>query len=395
MYELLLIRYGEIGTKGKNRHMFEQRLRANMEKALQGLDVAGVERAHTRFYVELNQDARDIIARLQKVFGIASMSPVKRVGLDEAHITEAAVQIMDDILARQTDQNGRKRTFKVETHRPNKSFPLTSPEVSRNLGAELLKEFPQLAVDVHTPELRLEVEIRDRFAYVYTERIPGPGGLPVGVSGKAVLLLSGGIDSPAAGHLMMKRGVEPLAVHFHSPPFTSERSREKVLDLARQLAGPGGVIPVHVVHFTEIQKALNLHCPPKLLMTVMRRFMLRIAEAIAESKGAMALITGESLGQVASQTMASLLATGHVVRLPVFRPLIGFDKLEIIELAKQIGTYDISIQPYEDCCTIFVPRHPETQPDLIDVETAEAKMPIDELIQEALERTEVVLCGKD
>lgn len=395
MYDLLLIRYGEIGTKGKNRHVFEQRLEANMERALRGLGIDKIERAHTRFYVPLTANTHDMVSRLEKVFGIASISPVKRVALDKDAITQAALDIMADSLAKQVLGTPRKRTFKVETRRANKGFPFTSPEMSKYLGAQLLEAFPELSVDVHTPDLTLQVEIRERFSYVYTERIPGPGGLPVGVSGKGALLLSGGIDSPVAGYLMMKRGVAPIAVHFHSPPFTSERSREKVLDLARILASYGGSIPVHVVYFTEIQKALNAHCPPKLIITIMRRFMLRIAEAIAKQEGALALITGESLGQVASQTMASILVTNQVVELPVFRPLIGSDKLEIVDIAQQIGTYKLSIQPYEDCCTIFVPRHPETNPKQLEVDEAEAKLPVDALIAEALAKTEVVLCGKD
>jgi thiamine biosynthesis protein ThiI len=395
MYDLLLIRYGEIGTKGKNRYVFEQRLQANIERALRGLGIDQVERAHARFYVPLQANAADMVHRLEKVFGIASISPVKRVPLSKEAITEAALEIMGARLSKEVLSGPAQRTFKVETKRANKGFPYTSPEMNRDLGADLLQAFPNLSVDVHEPQLTLQVEIRENFSYVYTEKIPGPGGLPVGVSGKGVLLLSGGIDSPAAGYLMMKRGVAPIAVHFHSPPFTSERSREKVLDLARVLADYGGPIPVHVVHFTEIQKAINAHCPPKLMITIMRRLMLRLAEAIACQEGALALITGESLGQVASQTMASILMTNQVVELPVFRPLIGADKLEIVELAQRIGTYKLSIQPYEDCCTIFVPRHPETHPKQREVDAAEARLPVEALLKEALERTEVVLCGEE
>ena len=395
MYDILLIRYGEIGTKGKNRYVFEQRLQANIERALQGLGIDQVERAHARFYVPLQANAADMVHRLEKVFGIASISPVKRVPLSKEAITEAALEIMGARLSKEVLSGPAQRTFKVETKRANKGFPYTSPEMNRELGADLLQAFPNLSVDVHEPQLTLQVEIRENFSYVYTEKISGPGGLPVGVSGKGVLLLSGGIDSPAAGYLMMKRGVAPIAVHFHSPPFTSERSREKVLDLARVLADYGGPIPVHVVHFTEIQKAINAHCPPQLMITIMRRLMLRLAEAIACQEGALALITGESLGQVASQTMASILMTNQVVELPVFRPLIGADKLEIVELAQRIGTYKLSIQPYEDCCTIFVPRHPETHPKQREVDAAEARLPVEALLKEALERTEVVLCGEE
>lgn len=397
MYDLLLIRYGEIGTKGKNRHVFEQRLQANIQAALAGLGVQEVERAHARLYVPLKENLEEMTNRLQRVFGISSFSPVRRVPLDFEAIKEGAIEVMGSSLWEKeplSDSPG-KLTFKVDTRRANKGFPMTSPEVSRELGAVLLKEFPQLSVDVHEPQMTLEVEIREQYSYVSTERIPGPGGLPVGVSGKAVLLLSGGIDSPVAGYRMMKRGVAPVAVHFHSSPFTSERSKEKVLDLARILASYGGPIPVHVVHFTEIQKAINQHCPGKLMITIMRRMMLRIAEMIAEQVGAGALITGESLGQVASQTMESIQATNAVVELPVFRPLIGADKMEIIDLAQRIGTYKLSIQPYEDCCTIFVPRHPETHPKLPEVERAEAKLAAKELLEEAIERTEVIICGEN
>ena len=394
MYDLLLIRYGEIGTKGKNRHVFEQRLQANIQAALKSLGIAEVERTHARLYVPLQANLEDMVKRLERVFGISSFSPVVRVPLDVQAIEAAALEVVAANL-REKQLDGSKLTFKVNTRRANKGFPVTSPIMSRDLGALLLQEFPQLSVDVHEPELTLEVEIREHYSYVYTEKIPGPGGLPVGVSGRGVLLLSGGIDSPVAGYRMMKRGVAPIAVHFHSYPFTSERSKEKVLDLARVLSTYGGPIPVHVVHFTEIQKAINEFCPGKLMITIMRRMMLRIAEAIARQQGAAALITGESLGQVASQTMESIIATNAVVQLPVFRPLIGADKMEIVDLAERIGTYKLSIQPYEDCCTIFVPRHPETHPKLPEVEKAERKLPVKALIEEALARTEVILCGED
>ncbi|MGI6567745.1 MAG: tRNA uracil 4-sulfurtransferase ThiI [Limnochordia bacterium] len=394
MYDLLLIRYGEIGTKGKNRHMFEQRLQANIQAALKDLGIEEVERAHTRLYVPLKAGLDGMVQRLQRVFGIASFSPVVRVPLEVEAIKEAAKEVVAASLQERHIGPEDKLTFKVITRRANKGFPITSPELSRDLGAVLLREFPQLSVDVHQPQLSVEVEIREHYSYVYTERIPGAGGLPVGVSGKGVLLLSGGIDSPVAGYQMMKRGVDTIAVHFHSYPFTSERAKEKVLDLAKVLAGYGGPIPVHVVHFTEIQKAINEHCPPKLMITIMRRMMLRLAESIARREGAAALITGESLGQVSSQTMDSILVTNAVAQLPVFRPLIGFDKTEIIDLAERIGTYKISIQPYEDCCTIFVPRHPETHPKLAEVEKAEEKLAVDELLEEALAQTEVVVCGE-
>lgn len=396
MSDTLLIRYGEIGTKGKNRHVFEKRLHDNIKAAVQELTTE-VERAHARFYVSVQENKEEIISRLQRVFGISSLSPARRTELSVSAIEEAARKLVEEKLAglngsgQAKDQgDGAKLTFKVETRRANKSFPLDSLEMSRNLGAFLLRQFPSLKVDVHDPRFVVNVEIREHYAYVYADKIPGPGGLPVGISGKGALLLSGGIDSPVAGYLMMKRGVQPIAVHFHSFPFTSDRSKEKVLDLARVLARFAGSLPVHVVYFTGIQKAINEHCPAKLMVTIMRRMMLRLAQAIARREGALALITGESLGQVASQTMHSIAVTDRVVEMPVYRPLIGADKVEIVSLARDIGTYEISIRPYEDCCTIFVPRHPETHPRLREVEAAEAKLDLEALLQEALERTEVV-----
>jgi thiamine biosynthesis protein ThiI len=283
----------------------------------------------------------------------------------------------------------RGKTFKVETRRPNKSFPLKSPEISREVGAHLLRNLKDLKVDVHNPDIEVDVEVRER-AFVYCERIPGPGGLPVGSNGRAVLLLSGGIDSPVAGYMVMKRGVEIVPVYFHSFPFTSDRAREKVVDLCRVLAGYSGKIRLHVVNFTDVLKELGGKSPNEFLTILMRRMMVRISQEIAGKVGAKALVTGENLGQVASQTMEALNATNEVARMPIFRPLIGFDKVEIMDLAKKIGTYDISIEPYADCCSVFVPEHPRTRPRLSDVHEAESGLDIERLTEWGLKDVEVI-----
>jgi len=377
---LLLIRYGEIGLKGKNRHLFEDQLVRNIRAAL-GPDVPGrVRRAYGRVFVELANAAHTprALERLRKVFGIVAVSPAVQVPHSFDAIAAAAVDMVSAQAA-----HGR-RTFRVQARRPHKAFPMTSQEINEQLGAHLLRTFPALKVDLTEPELVVFVEVREQGAYVYVDQVPGPGGLPVGVSSQALLLLSGGIDSPVAGWMALKRGIRLHAIHFHSPPFTSERSLEKVKDLARVLAEWGGSVPLHVVRFTEIQKELRRHAPVDLLITLMRRFMLRIAVAVARQAGALALVTGESVGQVASQTLESLAVINAVTTMPILRPLVGFDKQEIIERAQAIGTYPISIRPYEDCCTIFVPEHPATRPQLAAVEAAEAGLDVDGLVQQAL-----------
>ena len=281
------------------------------------------------------------------------------------------------------------KTFKVETRRPNKSFPLKSPEVSREVGAHILRNLQGLKVDVHEPDILLEVEIRER-AFVYCEKVPGLGGLPVGCNGKAMLLLSGGIDSPVAGYMLMKRGVEIEAVYFHSFPFTSDRAKEKVIELCKVLANYPGKMRLHVVNFTEALKEIGENTPDEFLTLMMRRMMVRIAEKIANNIGAKALITGESLGQVASQTLEALVATNEVATMPIFRPLIGFDKVEIMELANKIGTYEISIEPYADCCTLFVPKHPKTRPNLSSVQNAERGLDIEELTEMSLKDIKII-----
>jgi len=384
MTTLFLIRYGEIALKGKNRAFFEKTLLQNIKKALRDLAPCRIYRTHGRHFVEVTEgDATAVAKRLQEIFGIVSISPVAVADLSLEAIKAAALEEFAKVA-----RPGIR--FKVNTKRANKQFPLNSMEVSAKVGAHLLKNLSGLVVDVHEPEAVLDLEIREEKAFIYTERLPGLGGLPVGVAGKGMLLLSGGIDSPVAGYLALKRGVTLEALHFHSPPFTSERAKEKVIDLCRRLAYYGGKINLHLVHFTEVQKELRLKTPERLMVTLMRRLMFRIAQRLAEKRGALALITGESLGQVASQTMESMNVIERVTYLPVLRPLIGMDKHEIMALAQKIETYPISIRPYEDCCTLFLPDFPATRPRLQQVEEAEKALDIEALVAGCLEKTEVL-----
>ncbi|HPT83144.1 MAG TPA: tRNA uracil 4-sulfurtransferase ThiI [Limnochordia bacterium] len=383
MYPLLLVRYGELSLKGRNRKTFEDLLITNIRAALGDLPHGRITKTFGRIYVETKDNWEELAARLQQVFGIVSLSPVVRRGLDLEEIKEGASLVVQDTPG---------QTFKVETRRACKDFPLSSPELSRTLGGHLLKSFPHLKVDVHNPDFIVKVEVRSEGAFIYSKVIPCLGGLPAGSSGKGLLLLSGGIDSPVAGFLSMKRGVDVEGIHFHSYPFTSQQSKEKVVELARILASYNarGRFRLWIAYFTEIQKALHKGSYPSLSVTLMRRFMLRIAARLAQREGALALITGDSLGQVASQTMESIHTINAVTSLPVFRPLIGLDKQEIVEIAVRIGTYETSILPYEDCCTVFVPKNPATKPSLRQVERAEGELDVEGLIAEALEKTELV-----
>jgi thiamine biosynthesis protein ThiI len=383
LYDQVLVRYGEIGLKGKNRHVFEDRLVRNMQKALTGLPPRKINRTFGRMFVPLDGDAREVLPRLQKVFGIVSLSPVVTVDRDLDEIKEWALKLA----------HGHGGSFRVDVRRADKSFPQSSIEMNRLLGAHLLKEYPHLHVDLEHPELTVSVEIRPEGTYMYSRTWPGPGGLPLGSSGRGILLLSGGIDSPVAGWMMMKRGLELMPLHFHSPPFTSERSKEKVLDLCRVLASYAGSISLHLCHFTEVQKAIHRECPADLGVIIMRRMMMRIAAQTAFAKGALALVTGESLGQVASQTIESISVISQASPLPILRPLVGMDKDKIVDQARLIGTYETSILPFDDCCTLFVPRHPQTRPQLSQVEKAEEPLAIAELVQEAVDKTEVIEIG--
>jgi thiamine biosynthesis protein ThiI len=384
--ETILVRYGEIGLKGKNRSSFESALVRNIRTALAGTEGLKVYREHGRVYVTHSGSPGTATERLARVFGIVSFSPVS---VSSPNIEAIEVKALEEAVKAGCRAG---TTFKIETRRANKSFPITSPEVSRRVGAYILDHIPGLVVDVHNPQVLVNIEIRDHEAYVFSTSIAGPGGLPVGVSGRGALMLSGGIDSPVAGWLAMKRGISLVGVHFYSFPFTSERSKEKVLDLHKVLASYGGKFPVYVVPFTEIQRQIRMNCPEPLYVTIMRRMMFRISELICDKERCSSIFTGENLAQVASQTIESIAVIENVVSRPTLRPVITMDKTEIVAIAQKIGTYDISIRPFEDCCTIFVPKNPATKPKLRDAERAEADLgDYWTLLEQAVENSEIVM----
>lgn len=389
MYKAFLIKYSEIGLKGKNKYLFENALIEQIKKALKDLGEFNVSKAQGRVYIECPDvyDYDDAVEALKSVFGIAWICPVKI--LDSIDFDVIKQSVGEYIDKRYTDKDF---TFKVGAKREDKRYHLTSPEICARLGGYLLELYPEMKVDVHKPELLIMVEVRDK-TYIYSENIKGLGGMPVGSNGKAMLLLSGGIDSPVAGYLIAKRGVALDAVYFHAPPYTSERAKQKVIDLAKLLSKYTGPINLHVVNFTDIQLYIYDQCPHNELTIIMRRYMMKIAEIISNQVNAIGLITGESIGQVASQTLQSLAVTNEVCDMPVFRPLIGFDKQDIIEISKRINTYDTSILPYEDCCTIFVAKHPATKPKLSRIRNSEKKLveKIDALLEEAIETREEIL----
>ena len=394
IFHAFLIKYAEIAIKGKNRYMFEDALVSQIKRALKKVDGHfQVEKESGRIYVHCpaEYDYDETVEALKKVFGIVEFCPV--MIFDD----EGIEKMGDDAAAYMQEVHpGYSGTFKVFTRRAKKSFPMTSMEVSAGIGGKILSVMPEAKVDVHNPELMVHVEIRDRI-YIYSTSIKGPGGMPVGTGGRGMLLLSGGIDSPVAGYLMSKRGVVLDAVYFHAPPYTSERAKQKVIDLAAIVSEYSGPIRLHVINFTDIQLYIYEKCPHDELTIIMRRYMMRIAEHFAEKCRCLGLITGESIGQVASQTMRSLAATNDVCSMPVYRPLIAFDKQEIVEIARRIGTFDTSVLPYEDCCTIFVAKHPVTQPSVKAMRISEKKLDekIDELMEKALETAEVIEIGKD
>lgn len=387
MKEILLVKYGEIILKGLNRSRFESILLKNMRDAIKNLGDISVKKAQAVVYVEVeDQGIIDIVAeRLSKVYGIVSITKVSVAEKNMESIKEVAYEYCKDTLKPNIK-------FKVDAKRGDKSFPLNSIEIAIDLGGYLHEKCEGLIVDVHKPEVTVKVEVRDFGAYIYCleNRILGQGGMPIGTGGKATLLLSGGIDSPVAGHMVSKRGVEIDAVNFFSYPYTSDRAKEKVIDLAEILAQYTSKVNLHIVPFTEIQLEIRDKCPEEHMTLIMRRFMMKISERIAIKNKSLALITGESIGQVASQTLAALNVTNSVVEMPVFRPLIGMDKSEIIERAKKIGTFETSILPYEDCCTVFTPKHPTTNPKLSTIERTESVLNIDELIEKAIEGVEVI-----
>jgi tRNA uracil 4-sulfurtransferase len=389
--KIILIRYGEVLLKGLNRPFFERKLVKNIKFALKGFNKTRIEKMRGRIFVKpvnTDFDFDGAVKELCKVFGIVSVSPVFKIQSDFNDIKDNVVTMISDIL-----KNKNHKTFKVETKRGDKNFPLNSQEINAELGEHILNSFPQLSVDIHNPSLMIYVEVREN-TYIYSEVIKAYGGLPVGTNGKSLLLISGGIDSPVAGWMMLKRGVEISAVHFYSYPYTDERSKDKVLKLVKILAEYGGRIKLYIVPFTEIQINIRDNCPDDERIIIMRRCMMKISEIIAKKDDAYALITGESMGQVASQTIQSLAVTNESVGIPVFRPLIGFDKNEVIEIARKINTFETSILPYEDCCTAFVPKHPETKPVLSDILMSENKLDIDGLIKNAVDNTELINVNK-
>ncbi len=436
-FHSFLIKYGEIGIKGKNRYLFEDALVRQIRFALKDVDGEfNVHKAQGRVYVDCEgeYDYEETVESLKRVFGIVGICPVVRLqdtGFEqlkkdvEKYIGEVYPEKNQTfkIEARRSRKSyplnsmelncelggfeqlkkdvekyigevypEKNQTFKIEARRSRKSYPLNSMELNCELGGVILDAYPEMKVDVHNPQIRLNVEVREEI-YLYSEIIPGPGGMPVGTNGSAMLLLSGGIDSPVAGYMIAKRGVALEATYFHAPPYTSERAKEKVVDLARLVSRYSGPIKLNVVNFTDIQLYIYEKCPHEELTIIMRRYMMKIAEHFAKRDGCLGLITGESIGQVASQTMQSLMATNAACTLPVYRPLIGFDKKEIVDISEKIDTYETSIQPYEDCCTIFVAKHPVTKPNLERIEKSERNLDekIDELMQTAIDTVETIM----
>ena len=386
MNEMILLKLGELVLKGLNRRSFEDKLQANIHRRLNHLGRFRVYTRQSTTYVEPMEDSCDMDGAweaMKKVFGVVGLSRARACEKDKDAILQACREYLDGELR-------RARTFKVETKRADKTFPMTSIQLSQYVGGELDELYPNLQVDVHHPELTVYVEIRDYAAFVHANPDPGAGGLPVGINGRAVALLSGGIDSPVASWMIAKRGVALEMVHFFSYPYTSPEAKDKVLELARLLTPWCGRLTVHVVPFTAIQEELRRSCPEELFTILMRRFMMRISQAVARRCGARALVTGECLGQVASQTMDAMAVTGSVVEMPILRPCVGLDKEEIVQIARKIGTFDTSILPYEDCCTVFTPRHPRLHPLPGEVELAESKLDIEGMVRAAVEGIERV-----
>ena len=384
MNEMILLKLGEMVLKGLNRRSFEDKLQANIHRRLKDLGQFKVYTRQSTTYVEPKDDSCDMetaYERMKKVFGVVGVSRARACEKDKDAILAAAIEYLNDQLS-------SARTFKVETKRADKTFPMTSIQLSQYVGGELHERYDNLEVDVHHPELTVHVEIRDYAAFVHADPELGAGGLPVGINGRAVSLLSGGIDSPVSSWMIAKRGIALEMVHFFSYPYTSPEAKEKVIELARLLTPYCGHLTVHVVPFTKIQEELRRSCPEELFTVVMRRFMMRIAQEVAKRVGAKALVTGECLGQVASQTMEAMMCTGAVSQLPVLRPCVGMDKEEIVQISRKIGTFETSILPYEDCCTVFTPRHPRLRPMLSECDYAEEKLDIEAMVKEAVDGIE-------
>ena len=406
-FQAFLIKYAEIGIKGKNRGVFEDALLHQMRVHLKHIDGDfRIVKEQGRIYLQTaHYDFEEVVRAMQHVFGITKICPVVQVednGFE--NLAKAVADYVEAVYGPNAEpvpgmelpRSGRGPiTFKVETRRPVKTYPMNSMEISAALGEAILDRADYMKVDVHSPMVQINVEIRQGFINIYSAEIPGAGGMPLGTNGKAMLLLSGGIDSPVAGYMISRRGVKLDATYFHAPPYTSERAKEKVVTLAKKVAEYSGPIELHVVNFTDIQLAIYENCPHDELTIIMRRYMMRIAERIATETGSIGLITGESIGQVASQTMASMAVTNAPCTLPVYRPLIGFDKEDIVTLSKKIGTFETSIEPFEDCCPIFVAKHPVTKPNLHIIEASEKKLlpEIDEMVEKAIREAETIWCG--
>ena len=393
MYKAFLIKYAEIAIKGKNRYIFEDALVDQIRYQLRNVEgtfKVVKEMGRIFVYPQGDFDYEEAVEAMKRVFGIYGICPA--VVLEDQGFEQLSKDVADYV---KKVYGEKSLTFKVNTRRNKKTYPMQSMEVSSELGSVILDACPNMKVDVHNPQVTVNVEIRNKI-YLYSENIPGPGGMPLGTNGRAMLLLSGGIDSPVAGYMIAKRGVTIDAVYFHAPPYTSERAKQKVIDLAKLVSRYAGPIRLHIVNFTDIQLYIYEKCPHEELTIIMRRYMMRIAEIIARKEKCLGLITGESIGQVASQTMQSLAATNAVCTLPVYRPLIGFDKREIVEISEKIDTYETSIQPFEDCCTIFVAKHPVTKPNVERIEKSELNLSdnIEELVKTAVETAEVITVGK-
>ena len=389
MNDIILLKLGEIVLKGLNRRSFEQKLLSNVRRRLASIGKFKVYCMQSTVYVEAEEDGADMDAAfeaLKKVFGVINLSRAAACEKDKDAIVKLAVEYLKDEME-------SVKSFKVESKRSDKRFPLNSIQLSQYVGGELADAYPDVEVDVHNPELTVHVEVRDLAAYVHASPVPGAGGMPVGSNGVAVTLLSGGIDSPVSTYMIAKRGVRLIPIHFFSFPYTSQQAKDKVVELARLLTEYCGKMTIEVVPFTHIQEEIRDKCPEEYFTLIMRRFMMRISQRIAEANGAKAIVTGENLGQVASQTMEAMASTQAVTDLPVLQPLIGMDKEEIVRLARKIGTFETSILPYEDCCTVFTPKHPRTKPRLSEVEAAESAMDIEALVEEALAGIERITVG--
>ena len=390
MFTAFLIKYAEIGVKGRNRYLFEDALVDQIRFALSKIDGEfAVRKTQGRIYVDAQSafDFDETVEALKKVFGISGICPV--VYVEDEGFEKLSGTIVNYVKTVYPEGN---KTFKVCARRARKNYPMTSMEINAAVGEKILEAFPETSVDVHHPEVMIHIEIRPMIN-IYSTEIPGPGGMPLGTAGRAMLLLSGGIDSPVAGYMISKRGVKLEATYFHAPPYTSERAKQKVVDLAKYVAAYAGPIRLHVINFTDVQLAIYEKCPHDELTIIMRRYMMRIAETIAKETDCLGLVTGESIGQVASQTMQSLVATNEVCELPVYRPLIAFDKQDIVDISEKINTYETSILPFEDCCTIFVAKHPVTKPNVKVIRRHEHNLDekIDELVQTALETKELII----